>query len=734
MFTMLSQESARLSRAVSSIPLPLEAWVVGRDGHIDDPPHEPALAEAMVALAREVTASGTTQSRELSLAPPAGLEAVRLFARPSASGDVAVAVLRIDALSEVESTLTRYDLVLRATRDAVWEWNVTTQEAWWNGRQYEMLSYDPKTTRPSYEAWVNRVHPEDRARVVANFDAAVAGGATTWQDEFRFLRGDGSVGTTLDRGYIERDQQGRPMRMIGVMSDVTEERAAAIALAGSEERFRQLASAIDEVFWMTNAAGNEIIYVSPAYESIWGRTCQSLYEAPESFLDPIHEEDRPRIEARLPAQRAGGYDEVYRIRRPNGELAWIRDRAFPIHDEAGNLVRIAGVATDITAQRNLEEQLLQARKLESIGRLAGGVAHDFNNLLTVILSSAEFAMRDLPSGTARNDLEQVKDAAERAARLTAQLLAFARRQVVAPCLLDLNEVAQGMHGLLRRVIGEHVELSIVLGGGLHQVLADPGQIEQVLVNLAVNARDAMPEGGRLTLETANVCIDRAYATSHANVDVGEYVMLAVSDTGTGIPPEVLKHIFEPFFTTKVPGRGTGLGLATCYGTIRQAGGQILVYSELGNGTTFKILLPRALEGARPGEVGSPHPRDLRGSETVLVVEDDSVLRGVAARMLRQQGYAVLEASSGPEALQLARAHVEPVQLLLTDVVMPQMSGLELARRLLALFSEARVLFTSGYTENAIVHQGVLEPNVAFLPKPYVAATLLAKVRAVLDAI
>jgi PAS domain S-box-containing protein len=244
-------------------------------------------------------------------------------------------VLRVDALSEVESTLTRYDLVLRATRDAVWEWNVTTQEAWWNGRQYEMLGYDPKTTRPSYEAWVSRVHPEDRARVVANFDAAVAGGATIWQDEFRFLRGDGSVGTTLDRGYIGRDQQGRPMRMIGVMSDVTEERAAAIALAGSEERFRQLASAIDEVFWMINAAGNEMIYVSPAYESIWGRTCQSLYEAPESFLDPIHEDDRPRIEARLPAQRAGGYHEVYRIRRPNGELAWIR--AAPVPDRRAGI-------------------------------------------------------------------------------------------------------------------------------------------------------------------------------------------------------------------------------------------------------------------------------------------------------------------------------------------------------------------------------------------------------------
>ena len=729
----LSLEPVQLGPWLASVAPAQDVWMVGRDGRIDGPSLEPALAEAVEALAKRAASSGEPQSSEFKSSPAEGGRYARLLARPSSNGEVAVAAMWLDSLSAMHTSLSRYALVFQATRDAVWEQNVTTQETWWNPRQYEMLGYEPGSTRASYEAWASRIHPEDRARVETHFEAAVAAGATSWQDEFRFVRGDGTVGTALDRCYIERDEQGQPLRMIGVMSDITEQRAATIALEASEERFRQLATAIDEVFWLVNAEGNELHYISPAYESIWGRTCQSLYDDPQSFTAAIHEEDRTRIEARMPEQRAGGYDVVYRIWRANGELAWIRDRAFPIHDDAGKVVRIAGIATDITAQRNLEEQLLQSQKLESIGRLAGGVAHDFNNLLTVILSSTEFALAAAERGTLRSDLEQIKGAAERAARLTDQLLAFARRQVVVPRLLDLNELAQRMHGLLRRVIGEHVELSTVLDAGLRQVLADPGQLEQVLMNLAVNARDAMPQGGRLTLQTANITVDRAYATANANVEVGEYVMMAVSDTGSGIPPEVLDHVFEPFFTTKAPGRGTGLGLATCYGTIRQAGGQIIVHSEPGKGTTFKILLPQAPEGPGSDETSTTVPRTLSGSETVLVVEDDPVLRAVAVRMLRSRGYVVLEAASGRDALSLAASFPGPIHLLLTDIVMPHMSGFELARRLLQERRDTCVLYTSGYSDEAIVHQGVAEPRGEFLPKPYVATTLLTKVRAVLEA-
>jgi len=709
----------------------LEIWLVDGRGQIVDPPEDAALASAITELARDAAAANVAVTRDFKREPPADFKTARLLARPSSSGEVAVAVMWTHGLAEAESRLSRYELVLRATRDAVWEWNITTAEAWWNRRQYEMLSYHPESTKPSYEAWVARVHPDDRQRVAAEFESALANGALTWQDEFRFLRGDGSVGLALDRGYIERDDQGRPLRMIGVMSDITEERGSVAALAESEERFRQLASAIDEIFYLIDPAGSEILYVSPAYERIWGRTCQSVYDNPKSFIDAIHEDDLPQVLPLLPAH--AGFDVVYRIRRPNGDILWIRDRAFPVHDREGKVVRIAGLATDITAQRHLEEQLLQSRKLESIGRLAGGVAHDFNNLLTVILASTEFAMRGVSDGgTARTDLELVRDAAQRAAHLTGQLLAFARRQVSAPELLDLNELTQQVDGLLRRVIGEHVQLTSVLQPGLHQVLVDRGQMEQVLVNLAVNARDAMPDGGRLTLETANVSIGGTYATSHANVEAGEYVMLAVSDTGTGIAPSVIEHVFEPFFTTKLPGHGTGLGLATCYGTIRQARGEILVYSELGKGTTFKILLPRALSGPVHDEVEASPERSLGGTETILVVEDDALLRGVAARILREQGYQVLEAVSGGDALNVAEGYSETIHLLLTDVVMPHLSGNELAHRLLEQRSHLRVIYTSGYTANAIAQRGVLEPLVDFLPKPYVAATLLAKVREVLD--
>jgi CheY-like chemotaxis protein len=370
--------------------------------------------------------------------------------------------------------------------------------------------------------------------------------------------------------------------------------------------------------------------------------------------------------------------------------------------------------------------------MESVGRLAGGVAHDFNNLLTVMFSGTQFALELLPEDhPARADIEQVKEAAQRAAKLTSQLLAFARRQVITPVRLDLNELTRQMDQLLRRLIGEHIELTTRLTPDLYPVRADRSQLEQVLVNLAINARDAMPGGGRLTLETANFSVDDAYVDSHANVQAGEYAMLAVSDTGVGIPRELHQHLFEPFFTTKPAGAGTGLGLATCYGIIRQIGGQILLYSEVGRGTTFKVLIPRTVEAemgvAAPGESAKPG-----GQETVLFVEDDPGVRAMGVRILAQRGYRVLEAAGGKEALELAERHSGAIQLLLTDVVMPQMSGTELAERLCAKLPNLRVLYTSGYTENTIVNHGVDGENVAFLQKPYSVDSLLGKVRAVLD--
>jgi two-component system cell cycle sensor histidine kinase/response regulator CckA len=513
---------------------------------------------------------------------------------------------------------------------------------------------------------------------------------------------------------------------------VTDERAADAARAEIEQQFRQMAETIVDVMWLADANTLEILYVSPAFERIFGRPTSDLWGRTDCLMLAVHPDDRAHLEAQKPRLATGDYDETYRIVRPDGKQRWIRDRVLPVRDEEGKVVRLAGLSSDITTERQLEEQLLQARKMESVGRLAGGVAHDFNNLLTVILTASEFALRRLPEGhTTAPDIEQVKEAAERAAKLTHQLLAFARRQVIAPVRLDLNDLTRQMDALLRRVIGEHIELVTRLAPNLHAVLADPSQIEQVLVNLAVNARDAMIDGGRLTLETRNVRVDAAYAEAHAHVAPGDYAMLAVSDTGAGIPRDVQEHIFEPFFTTKAQGSGTGLGLATCYGIVRQAGGHIVLYSEVGRGSTFKILLPATNVEAKPQAPRAPAAPP-GGHETILFVEDDQTVRTIGMRILSAQGYHVLEAASGREALRVAFDHRGPIHLLVTDVVMPHMSGTELARRLRDLRPSARVLYTSGYTENAIVHHGVLDPSLSFLPKPYIIETLLLKVRSVLD--
>ena len=387
-----------------------------------------------------------------------------------------------------------------------------------------------------------------------------------------------------------------------------------------------------------------------------------------------------------------------------------------------------------TVQRTrLENQLLQAQKMESIGRLAGGVAHDFNNLLTVILSSVEMLEEDsVLAAPEQNYLNNVRAAAEKAANLTRQLLAFARRQVIEPEVVNLNTLVLGLDKMLRRLIGEHIELVILPEENLRCIKIDTGQFEQILVNLVVNARDAILDNGKITIETQNAALDAEYARQYEGVPAGDYVMLAVSDTGMGIEEATQLHIFEPFFTTKEKGRGTGLGLATVYGIIKQAGGHIWLYSELGLGTTFKIFLPVTAEAASAGPVPRPAPQQWSGSETVLLVEDESAVRAAGVNTLRKRGYTVLEAANGEEALRLVQGREQEIALLVTDVIMPQMSGKELADRLQRLHPRLKVLFASGYTENTIVHHGVLEPGIAFLPKPFTPGVLAQKVREILD--
>ncbi len=387
-----------------------------------------------------------------------------------------------------------------------------------------------------------------------------------------------------------------------------------------------------------------------------------------------------------------------------------------------------------TESKSLQEQLLQSQKMEAIGRLAGGIAHDFNNMLTIILGLSEFLLKGFADGDKRReDVAEIGKAAERAASLTSQLLAFSRKQVIAPVVLDLSETVAGMDKMLRRVLGEDIAFATRLEPALGLCKADPGQVEQVILNLAVNARDAMPEGGKLTLETSNVVLDDAYTEGHIEVRPGPYVMMAVSDTGAGMDQETMDRIFEPFFTTKELGKGTGLGLSTVYGIVKQSGGHIRVYSEPGKGTSFKVYLPRIEEAGKEEARPAPVVESLQGSETVLLVEDDPQLKRLITRYLSRHGYDVITAGSGQEALKICASHPDPVHLLITDVVMPGMNGRELAEKLAASRPGIKVLYMSGYTDDHIVHHGVLDPGTHFIQKPFTATTLARKVREVLDA-
>jgi PAS domain S-box-containing protein len=511
-------------------------------------------------------------------------------------------------------------------------------------------------------------------------------------------------------------------------------RVAAQELA---QRFRNLVEDLNAGIWEMEVPSLKITFVSHQMEAILGFPIDKWLQEKDFWIEHVHPEDRQHVVSRCRKAVAEGrdYSFRYRARTAAGKTIWLQDIVRVVRDHAGKIRQLRGVMVDVTEHQQLEEEFHQAQKMEAVGRLAGGVAHDFNNLLTIISGYAQLA-QDLMGQDEQLQayMGEILKAGDRAGALVRRLLAFTRRQSMEPQVLDLNAVVKGTEKMVRRLIGEDIDISTVLPDDLGRIRSDPAQLEQVILNLAVNARDAMPHGGKLLIETANVELAPSYAASHLAVVPGPYVVLAVSDTGTGMDDNTRNHIFEPFFTTKEKGKGTGLGLATVYGIIKQSGGNVWVYSEVGMGTTFKIYLPRvvaAVEAAQPVAIPSSLPQ---GSETILLVEDEESIRSLVRGILRSRGYTVLEAGRPLEALEISRKFDQPIDLLFTDVVMPQMSGREVAEQISAARPNTKVLYMSGYTDQAIAHHGVLNPGVPFLQKPFTPDALAQKVREVLDTI
>ena len=699
----------------------------------------PADRERVIRTSRETIEGSAPYDIEHRVQRPDGLTAwvhERAVVERDASGhairlfgtvqDVTDRHVVIDALQVSEE---RYRRIVENTSEGVWVYDAQGITTFMNGRMASLLGYTVE---------------EAVGQSVDTFLSASKGTAA----EAWLARRQQGIAERVDTALLRKDAtelwasiQTNPLfdgeqRFEGglaLVTDVSAQRSADEARA----RLAAIVESSEDAIMSANLDGTI---------TSWNRSAELLYQYSATeitgkslflLISPaMVERERRAFDAAARGEAVRPYETERR--RKDGSMVEVALTVSPVRNASGTVMGVSKIVRDLSAQRRTEvalrrteEQFRHAQKMEAVGRLAGGVAHDFNNLLSVVLSYSSFALEQLkPGDPLRSDIEQVEIAGKRATELTRQLLAFSRQQVLQPRVVDLNHVVTGMKAMLTRLLGEDIELTVLGGPSLGRVIADPGQIEQVVMNLAVNARDAMPDGGKLTIEATNVELDSPYVGSHHGVAPGDYVMLAVSDTGVGMDAATRARIFEPFFTTKEQGKGTGLGLSTVFGIVEQSGGHVDVYSEPGHGCTFKIYLPRT-DRIEPAVVPSRSTAVLRGTETILLVEDEVQVRAAACAILRRKGYNVLETSNGGEAFLISQDFGAKIHLLLTDVVMPRMSGRKLSEQLALQRPEMKVLFISGYTDDAIVHHGVLDAGVAFLQKPFTPDSLLRRVREVL---
>ena len=617
----------------------------------------------------------------------------------------------------------RFDYVTRATEDALWDRNIVDNTIWWNEGLERLVG---GKVEPSTEWGRERIHPDDRAQVVPRMDEVINGDGQQWSCEYRFLRHDGSYVFVYERGFVVRDAAGNAVRIVGAITDLSDRKRR-------EDILREQATLLDRAkdAIMVRGLDHRIRYWNQAAEAIYGIPRKQAIGKPVEDI-VIYDDPTEFAAADAEVFEKGEWSGRFQQTRADGKTITVDGHWTLLRDEGGHPVGVLKIHTNVTERVELEGRLAQSQKLEAIGQLTGGIAHDFNNLLTVIVGNADTLAEELPDRTDVLPLvDMIRTAGERGAELTRHLLAFARRQALEPRTVRPDELVDGMRNLLRRTLGENIELAVEHAADVARVSVDPAQFESALLNLCINARDAMPGGGKLMIETDNVILDENYTERRADVVPGDYVRISISDTGTGMSAEDVARAFEPFFTTKARGQGTGLGLSMVYGFVKQSGGHVAIYSELGHGTVITLYLRQAKDHIEPVTV--VEPADIAGrGERILLVEDDDLVRAHAVQLLTGLGYGVVAATNGPEALALLREDI-PCDLLFTDVIMPGgLTGPKLAEAAHVLRPGLPVLYTSGYTENAIIHHGRVDPGINLLHKPYRKPELAAKLRAVLD--